>query len=71
MTRAIIEIIITVEIVKIINYVSIRLTYINFVKLYLTNFWNKKKALNNLSNSVANLVTGTMEEIDELKAGPK
>ena len=42
-----------IQIVQIVNYVSIQLTYINFIKLYLTNFWNKKKALNNLSHSIA------------------
>ena len=54
-----------------INYVSIRLTYAYFTKLYLTYFGNKKKALNNLelSHSAAILVMGTMGEIDESKAG--
>ena len=60
----------TIQIVKIINCVSIRLTYINFIKLYLTYFSNKK-GLNNLSNSAFILVTGTMGEIDESKAGAR
>ena len=51
--RAIIKII---QMVKIINYVSIQLTRINFIKLYLTNFWNKKKGLNSLSVTI--LATG-------------
>ena len=42
-----------IQIVKIINYVSIQLAWINVIKLYLINFWNKNKALNNLSRSVA------------------
>ena len=61
MTRAITKIIKPIQIVKIINYVSIQSTYINFIKLYLTNFC-KKKALNNLPYSVAICVTGTMEK---------
>ena len=32
----------TIQIVKIIKYVSIQLTYINFIELYLTNFWINK-----------------------------
>ena len=52
-------------------YVLIQLTYINFVKSYLTNFWNKRKTLTNLSHSVAILMTCSIEEIDESKAGAK
>ena len=55
----------TVQLIKIDNYVLIQLIYNNFVKLYSTNFWNKKNALNNLSHSVAIMVTETMEENDE------
>ena len=54
------KIIKTIQIVKSINYVSIRLTYINF---------QIKKALNNLSNATSILVTGAMREIDESKVG--
>ena len=43
----------------------IQLNYINFTKLYLTNFRDKRKALNNLPHSVAILMTETMGEIDE------
>ena len=49
--QAIIKMIKTIQIVKMINYVAIQLTYINFIKFYLSNFWNKKKALDNLDNS--------------------
>ena len=70
MTRVIIKIFKSIQIVNIINYVSIHLSYIIFIKLYLTNFWNKK-VLNNLSHSVAILVKETMGEIDESKVGAK
>ena len=50
--RAIIKIIRTIQIVKIINYVSIQLTYINFIRLNFTNFWNKNKTIHNLTHSV-------------------
>ena len=36
-----------IQIVKFNNYVSIRLTSINFIKFNLNNFSNKNKALNN------------------------
>ena len=61
----------TIQIVKINNYVSIWLTYINFIKQYLTNFSNKKKAQNNLSNASAILVMEAMREIDESTAGAR
>ena len=51
-----------------INYVSILLTYIHYIKLYFTNFWNKKKALNNISHSSAILVLVIMRKIDKSKA---
>ena len=54
-----------------INYVSIQLIYINFIKLYLTNFRNNKMALNNLVNYIAILLTGTMGGIDESMTGAK
>ena len=56
---------------KITAYVSIQLTYNNFRTLYLTNYLNKNKALNNLSHYVAIMLTETMGEIDESKAGAK
>ena len=71
MTPAIIQITKPIHFIIIINYVSIQLTYISFIKLYLTNFWNKKKAIINFSHSVAILVTGTVREIEESKAGAK
>ena len=49
----------------------IQLTYINFIQLNLTNFWNKKKELFNLSHSVAILVMGTVGQIDESMARAK
>ena len=49
--------------VKIINYFSIQLTYINLS--------SPKKALNNLSNCASILVTAAMGEIDESKAGAR
>ena len=57
----------TIQIVKIINYFSIQLTYIrsNFIKFYVTNFWNRKEAINNLSHSTAILLMGTIGVIDE------
>ena len=57
----------TIIIVSVINYASIHLTCINFIKLYLTNFWNKKKALNNLTHSTTILVTGNWQII---RCGP-
>ena len=50
-----------------INYVSVN--YINFINLYLINFSDKKKALNNMSNSVAILLMVCMWKIDKSKAG--
>ena len=59
----------TIHIAKITYRVSIRLIMIIISWSFtLTNFWNKKKALNNLSNSVTILPMGTMGEIDKWKA---
>ena len=59
----------TIQVVKIIDYVSIQLTYINFIQLYLTNFFfNEKKALNNLFHSVAILMAVTHGRHRRIKA---
>ena len=56
--------------VKII-YVSIWLSLLIFIKLYLINFSNRKKTLNNLSDSTFVFWTRSMGEIDESKAGAR
>ena len=61
----------TTQIVQMVNYVSIGLAYVNFIKIYLTNFRKEQWALNNSYNSVAILVTGIMEDNDVSKARAK
>ena len=75
LSRAV-KIIKTIQIVKNICYINYVCTWtwltdINFIKLYLNNVSNGKGILNNLSYSASIVVTGTMGEFDESKAGAK
>ena len=61
----------TIQIVKIINYDTIRLAYINFIKLHLTVVSNKVKALNIVIKTASILVMEAMREIGDSKARAK